>query len=170
MESLASPTRFLPPSAKSASEDSVSRFGNGSKLPLVEPFEASLPPDLSRLRGLRHQLGAWLERGGVPSDQRNAVVLAIHEAAANAIEHANGRVTVRGARDEDKLLLVVSNTGRWKDRTFIDVGRGRGLSLMRALMSNLEIHTESDRTTIRMRMDFSESSRPGGSGSDRVTT
>ena len=58
----------------------------------------------------------WLDSIGASGEQRDAVVLAIHEAAANAIEHANGQVTVRGARDRDRLLLVVSNTGPWKDR------------------------------------------------------
>jgi len=127
----------------------------------VEPFEASLPPDLERLRALRRELGDWLDKVGASSDQRDAVVLAIHEAAANAIEHANGRVTVRGAGDEDKLLLVVSNTGRWKGSGPSDGGVG-GLTLMRALMSNLEIHVEPERTTVRMRLDFSPKKLPHG--------
>jgi serine/threonine-protein kinase RsbW len=120
----------------------------------VEPFEASLPPDLSRLRRLRHDLAAWLERVEVPASQRDAVVLAIHEAAANGIEHANGRVTIRGARDEDRLILVVSNSGRWRGPRPANLGRGRGLMLMRALMSNLELRVEPERTTVRMRIDL----------------
>jgi serine/threonine-protein kinase RsbW len=120
----------------------------------VEPFEASLPPDLSRLRGLRHEIAAWLDSIGVPPDPRDAVVLAVHEAAANAIEHATGRVTVRGARDGEKLLLVVSNSGRWRGPRTVDVARGRGLTIMRGLMTNLEIRTNPEGTTVRMRMDF----------------
>jgi anti-sigma regulatory factor (Ser/Thr protein kinase) len=120
----------------------------------VEPFEASLPPDLSRLRRLRHDVAAWLDSIGVPPDRRDGVVLAVHEAAANAIEHATGRVTVRGAHDGEKLLLVVSNTGRWRGPRSVDVARGRGLTIMRALMNNLEIRTDSEGTTVRMRMDF----------------
>ncbi len=122
----------------------------------MEPFEALLPPDLARLRGLRHELGAWLEDIGASAEQRDAVVLAIHEAAANAIEHANGKVTVRGARDGDRLLLVVSNTGRWRGPKPNNIARGRGLTLMRALMSNVEIHVEPERTTVRMRLNVSE--------------
>ena len=134
----------------------------------MEPFEASLPPDLARLRALRRELGDWLDKIGATSDQRDAAVLAIHEAAANAIEHANGRVTVRGARDEDKLLLVVSNTGRWKGSKPRDMGLG-GLTLMRALMSNLEIHVEPERTTVRMRLDFSPGEELAELGFSRVT-
>ncbi len=122
----------------------------------MEPFEASLPPDLARLRGLRDQLGTWLDSVGASGEQRDAVVLAIHEAAANAIEHANGQVTVRGARDRDRLLLVVSNTGPWDGPRPSAVGRGGGLTLMHALMSNIEIHTQAERTTVRMRLDVAE--------------
>lgn len=120
----------------------------------MEPFHASLPPDLSRLRALRHALKAWLELVAVSDDQRNAIVLAVHEAAANAIEHAGARVTVRGARDEDKLLLVVSNSGRWRELRSNDAGRGRGLSLMRALMTDIEVQARPERTIVRMRIDL----------------
>ena len=120
----------------------------------MEPFEASLPPDLPRLRGLRHDVAAWLDSIGVPAESRDGVVLAVHEAAANAIEHATGRVTVRGAHDGEKLLLVVSNTGRWRGSHPVDLARGRGLTIMRALMNNLEIRTDPEGTTVRMRMDF----------------
>jgi serine/threonine-protein kinase RsbW len=123
----------------------------------MEPFEASLPPDLSRLRGLRHDLADWLDTVGVDTYRRDAVVLAVHEAAANGIEHANGRVTIRGTRDEDKLLLVVSNSGRWRGPRPPEPQRGRGLDLMRALLSRMEIRVDPDGTTVRMRMDLFDS-------------
>lgn len=120
----------------------------------VQPFETSLPPDLNRLRGLRHELAAWLDSSGVSTDHRDAVVLATHEAAANAIVHATGRVSVRGAIDDDKLILIVSNTGEWKERRSDDPGQAIGLALMRALMSNLDVQVKPRHTTIRMRMQL----------------
>jgi anti-sigma regulatory factor (Ser/Thr protein kinase) len=124
----------------------------------MEHFEATLPPDLARLRGLRHQLSDWLEGGKVPSHARDAIVLAIHEAAANAIDHACSSVSIRGVRDENKLILVVSNSGRWrKPRLSEELSRGRGLTLMEALTSQMEILTNPERTTIRMRVDLQES-------------
>ena len=120
----------------------------------MEPFEASLPPDLLRLRGLRKALAAWLEMVDVPPSQREPVVLATHEAAANAIEHACGRVTVRAVRDPDKIIVVVTNSGRWKGPNPPKVERGSGMVLMQGLMSRFEIRVEPERTTLRMGMDL----------------
>jgi anti-sigma regulatory factor (Ser/Thr protein kinase) len=107
-----------------------------------------------RLRELRHDLAGWLDSVGVTDDRRDAVVLAVHEAAANAIEHACSRVTIRGARDDDKLIVVVTNNGRWRGPAPDELARGRGLTVMRGLVSQLEISTEPDRTSVRMRMDI----------------
>jgi anti-sigma regulatory factor (Ser/Thr protein kinase) len=126
----------------------------------VEPFEVSLPPDLARLRDLRRDLAAWLERVGVTGSDRDAVVLATHEAAANGIEHAAARVVVRGVRDEEKLLVVVSNTGRWRGRPADELRGGSGLTVIRGLMSQLDINFGEGRTTLRMRMDLDREGEP----------
>jgi anti-sigma regulatory factor (Ser/Thr protein kinase) len=120
----------------------------------VEPFEASLPPDLTRLRELRRDLAGWLERVGINGADRDAIVLATHEAAANGIQHAAARVVVRGVRDEEKLLVVVSNSGRWRGGPWDRVRTGSGLTVMRGLMSRLDINVGEGRTTVRMRMDL----------------
>lgn len=121
----------------------------------MEPFEANLPRDLHRLRALRRDLAAWLDRTGVQRDERDAIVLAVHEAAANAIQHAGSQVTVRGARDEDKVIVVVSNSGRWSGgKPEAEIDRGRGLTIMRGLMSHLDVARMPDQTTIRMRLDL----------------
>lgn len=120
-----------------------------------------MPRDLRRLRGLRHELGRWLALVEVPEEYRDAVVLAVHEAAANAIEHAGARVTVRGARDEDRVIVVVSNEGRWTGpRPADELGGGHGLTIMQGLMSNLEIARGPSRTTVRMRLDLANGRAP----------
>lgn len=121
----------------------------------MEPFEASLPPDLMQLRELRRDLTSWLERVGVTGPDQDAIVLATHEAAANGIEHAAARVVVRGVRDEEKLLVVVSNSGRWRGPPPRDELRsGSGLTIIRGLMSRLDINVAEGGTTLRMRMDL----------------
>ena len=61
-------------------------------------FETLVEPVLTALGPLRRSLDAWLERGGMDEPPRAAVVLATHEAVANAIQHAGtrGHVVVRG--------------------------------------------------------------------------
>lgn len=122
----------------------------------MEAFEASLGLDLSLLRGLRRALHSWLVDVGVDERAADDIVLATHEAAANAIEHAvlGTEVTVRGARDEDRLIVVVTNACAWKRSRSTPESRGRGLLLMESLMTKVEIQTRSKVTTLRMRKDL----------------
>jgi anti-sigma regulatory factor (Ser/Thr protein kinase) len=92
----------------------------------------------------------------VPDEIHDDVVLATHEAAANAIEHAQlgTEITVRGVHDENKLLVIVTNSGVWKRPRSSDEMRGRGLALMQALMSEVEVQVRNRRTVLRMRKDL----------------
>jgi anti-sigma regulatory factor (Ser/Thr protein kinase) len=93
----------------------------------------------------------------VPDEIHDDVILATHEATANAIEHAElgTEVTVRGVHDDEKLLMIVTNSGVWKRPRSTDETRGRGLALIRALMSEVEVHVRNRRTVLRMRKDLS---------------
>lgn len=123
----------------------------------MDPFEASLSQDLSLLGGLRRELAAWLAQVQVVGGLMDDIILATHEAAANAIEHARTgtEVTIRGVRDESKVVIVVANSGGWKKPRSVYEMRGRGLTLMKQLMSDLEIQVKSQSTVVRMRKDLS---------------
>ena len=125
----------------------------------IEPFETSLSLDLFLLRGMRRELAAWLARIRVADDVRDEIVLATHEAAANAIEHARtgSELTVRAVRDENKVIIVVTNSGEWKPSRSLEEMRGRGLILMKQVMTDLEIQVRSQNTVVRMRRDLSVS-------------
>lgn len=113
---------------------------------------ATLPCDLTRLRGLRRDLGAWLEQNGLPDELRNSVILSTHEAAANAIEHAAPctSVEIRAAIEQDQLTVAVTDTGTWKHASFDNDERGRGLMIISILMPHVEITSKPNGTTIRM--------------------
>jgi anti-sigma regulatory factor (Ser/Thr protein kinase) len=119
----------------------------------AEVFTATLPADPGLLREFRQQLLAWLEAAAVAERARNAILLAAHEAAANAIEHAAAPVTVIGRVEADVILIEVTSAGRWRaPAQGIPDERGRGLALMRGLLSDVEILAEKERTIVRMRM------------------
>jgi anti-sigma regulatory factor (Ser/Thr protein kinase) len=118
-----------------------------------EPFVATLPCELMRLRELRRNLAEWLDQTDLSDEVRSSVVLATHEAAANAIEHAEPcrSVEVHAAIERDSLTVAVMDTGIWKHASFDNDERGRGLMMISVLMPHVEITSEPHGTTVRMR-------------------
>jgi anti-sigma regulatory factor (Ser/Thr protein kinase) len=114
----------------------------------VTAFAATLVDGPTELRGLRHVLGSWLELMDASADVRGAVMLATHEAAANAMAHGEpeGPVTVSACQDDDGSFTVeVTNHGGWKEPS--PGHHGRGLLMMNELMSHVGFQT---RTSVRM--------------------
>ena len=150
-----------PENASALEAKTLERFSRSAtrEYPIMEAFEASLSLDPWHLRGLRRELAAWLERASVADEICEAIILATHEAAANAIEHADPgtEVTVKGVRADNKLMVMVTNSGEWKDaQAAADGLRGRGMAIMKALMSEVDVQVKSRRTVVRMRRDLSE--------------
>ena len=123
---------------------------------IVEVFAAVLASKPGVLRGFRHRLRTWLEVAGVSARGCDAIVLAAHEAAANGVQHATigEPVTVRGRIEDGSVLIEVGSEGLWGARSDDRAPdeRGRGLALMKSLMSSVEILTDEQRTTVRLRL------------------
>ena len=105
------------------------------------------------LGSMRRALGAWLDAAGVGEEPGADVVLAIHEAVANALEHSGGAqpVVVRGTRLEGLVVVEVLDSGSWKAPELpAPEERGRGLALIRDLVTDAEIITRTDGTTVRL--------------------
>jgi anti-sigma regulatory factor (Ser/Thr protein kinase) len=120
---------------------------------MVSDFHIRLPPDAGQLAPLRRSLADWLAHAEVEPNASAAVVLATHEAAANAIEHAQAEVVVTVSRDRDRMTVVVRNAGGWKESDE-DEYRGRGLILMRGLMSQVEVGSHPDGSVVRMQLSL----------------
>ena len=125
------------------------------------PFAMTFGDAPEGLRPLRHRLQAWLELNGCTPDDADAVVLAVNEAAANAIEHGyrngEGRVEVAGDLVDHELRMSVVDHGDWRPG-HPDPARGRGLPLMRTLMDDVDIEplTPGTRVILRRRVDVGE--------------
>jgi hypothetical protein len=120
------------------------------------PLEMNFPAEAGELAGTRNALRGWLTRANVDAEQVQDVLIATGEAVANAIEHGHrdnrgGTVTLRATALADRVHVTVVDTGVWKTpRPDVDITRGRGVTLMRALMQDVSIHPDPTGTTVHM--------------------
>ena len=83
---------------------------------------------------------------------RSDLVLATHEAAANAIEHAASLTTIeiRAELATATVAIEITDHGRWQDTGSENEERGRGLQLIESLVSAVKIETGEEGTTLRL--------------------
>jgi serine/threonine-protein kinase RsbW len=119
-------------------------------------FTRALPASPAELVSLRAQLRAWLAESGVDETVVHDVVLAVSEAAANAIEHglsfdAAQVVTVSARVDEAGGLDVeVADEGTWS-APHGDGDRGHGLRIIATIMEDVSVRSGGEGTVVRMR-------------------
>ena len=103
---------------------------------------------------MRRALTAWLEQAGIAPERTRDVALAASEAAANAAEHAyafDGRslVHVEAWLSDGELHVSVRDAGRWR-QPLGETDRGRGRTIMDALMRIVTIDSGEHGTVVRM--------------------
>ncbi|MGC2655591.1 MAG: SpoIIE family protein phosphatase, partial [Mycobacterium sp.] len=120
------------------------------------PLEMSFPAHVSQLDRVRTALRSWLTKSRVGSNQAYDVLIAAGEAVANAIEHGHrhspeGTVSLRATALADQVQLTITDTGSWKPpEAPTDSRRGRGITLMRALMHDVDIQPHTAGTTVHL--------------------
>jgi serine/threonine-protein kinase RsbW len=111
--------------------------------------------DTNRLAALRLAVGRWAESIGLPRDKREDIVLASHEALANAAEHAyagraDGVIDLYAHSAPDLVTVVVTDYGAWRPPRPSDGLRGRGLMLISALAHHSDVIHDRAGTTVTM--------------------
>jgi serine/threonine-protein kinase RsbW len=125
------------------------------RLPTMSMYRHAFPADPAELAGLRESLRAWLGQVGIVEEAERSTVLAVSEAAANAIEHGYGSdgagivTVVARLNGSARLEITVRDEGAWRDEAS-DVDRGRGLLIMQAIVDEFSIVRENDGTVLRM--------------------
>jgi anti-sigma regulatory factor (Ser/Thr protein kinase) len=126
-----------------------------------DPLQIRLPAIPASLAVVRAHLRSWLPTAAVNAATADDVLLAVGEAASNAVEHA-----VRGAgRDvelevtaqatDTGLALTVKDNGRWHALPSRTRGqRGHGSRLMRALVDTVTITPTPQGTTVEMHKEL----------------
>lgn len=123
-------------------------------------FEIDIPADPGALSGMRRRLLGWLNEAGVGEPIAGEVILAVGEAVANAIEHAypqhtaDGVVTITAEMDAQQLEVSVQDSGAWHDTAEPDPTRGRGFTIMEALMRQIHVHATDSGTRVHMLRDL----------------
>ena len=122
-------------------------------IPVQDRFSVEFPAEPEALSAVRALLRRWL-RHAAGSDQEIAeVTTACGEAATNAIEHgaAGGGAPfeISGRLDGREIDITVVDRGAWREPRGDD--RGRGISLMQALMDEVDVTPGSEGTTVRLR-------------------
>jgi PAS domain S-box-containing protein len=120
------------------------------------PLELAFPADIGQLRPVRARLRGWLAGCGLAAPVAQDALVAAGEAVANAIEHGHrdrpgAQIRLHAAVSAGRLRLTVADSGRWLPPTAEPAPyRGKGISLMRAMMDNVNFDAGRAGTTVTM--------------------
>jgi serine/threonine-protein kinase RsbW len=117
------------------------------------------PRQLAPMRGAVHR---WLTSLSLPEDAEDDLVLAVGEAATNSVEHAY-RPAMAGDTVEltfwiepQAVCFEVVDHGVWKVPAGEPTGRGRGIEMMRRLVTFVLIHHDDRGTRVLLRQWISQ--------------
>lgn len=117
------------------------------------PLHLTLDATIRAARMVRTRLRQWLSEVGADADDISDVVHAISEFVENAVEHGyatevtDGVVVEATLSGDGSLHASVSDRGRWKDHREGETGRGRGLAMAEALVSEAHVRHGAEGTT-----------------------
>jgi serine/threonine-protein kinase RsbW len=129
----------------------------------VEFVHRSWPADPAQLTVIRHELAGWLAPLSLTDDEMADVVLAVDEAAANAVRHAYGPEeagaveltlwTEPAGSDEGTatLCIEVVDHGHWQPPAEQPTEGGRGIPLMSTMSESVLIHYDERGSRVLLR-------------------
>ncbi|HEX8645894.1 MAG TPA: SpoIIE family protein phosphatase [Thermoleophilaceae bacterium] len=119
----------------------------------AERLDLHLPAQPGALATMRRAFQDWLRGREVEERIGYDVLVALGEAAANAVEHAYGPseayFRVSAEIDTGDVVVTVRDEGQWREAR--GSHRGRGLSMMRDLMDDVKVESDEDGTKVVMR-------------------
>jgi anti-sigma regulatory factor (Ser/Thr protein kinase) len=111
------------------------------------------------LRRLRQLVLRMAHRAGLDSHRTGQLVLAVNEAASNAIEHAGGAGRLEIVQDDDRALIAEITDHGPGLPTEVSLSLpapestgGRGLWLIREVCDHVQLRTGRTGTTVRIEM------------------
>jgi anti-sigma regulatory factor (Ser/Thr protein kinase) len=131
------------------------KAGNG--VHQAKRLQVLIPADASQLSNLRQVQREWAASMGLDDETQEILLLAVQEAAANAVEHAYwsavtpGIVEVSFWLDSDAVNARIADSGTWRPPTMGSPFRGYGLTMMRSLVDFVSIDPGPEGTTVFLR-------------------
>ena len=133
----------------------------------IEFVHRRWPADPAQLSVIRRQLISWLEPLRLTEAEIADVVLAVDEAAANAVRHAYGpdesgavELTLWTEHDPqtaaNTLSIEVVDHGRWQPPQARTVSGGRGIPLMSSMAESVLIHYDERGSRVLLRHRLAE--------------
>ena len=142
-------------------------------------LELSFPHDPARLLRVRERIRDYLDHLALDEESIDEVILAIMEAATNALRHSGGAagIGIRISVEDGQLVACVSDDGRGFDLAAhrpdeppdVVSSGGRGLFLIGELMDSVEFLFDTG-TEVRMRKSVRVKPGPPPRGSARAVS
>ena len=141
----------------STSFGGLAHIRDAFELPLAQPAAVSddlefTVTDLSALRSRVHRRAVAI----LDPERAEDLVLAVHEVAANSVDHAGGTGRLRIWREPGAFVCEIRDRGRIQDALVgrrtptVDQPRGRGLWLANQLCDLVQIRSAADGTIVRI--------------------
>jgi anti-sigma regulatory factor (Ser/Thr protein kinase) len=127
--------------------------------PHSEFAHRSWPADVHQLPAIREDVRGWLKPLELTEGARQDLVLAVSEAASNALAHAypepsgpSGRDTVEMTYwiDDGRVWIEIVDRGAWKTPKDSADGHGLGIPMMQRLVDSVMIHYGARGTSVLM--------------------
>ncbi|WP_188112961.1 SpoIIE family protein phosphatase [Mycobacterium simiae] len=125
------------------------------------PLRMRVPAVPTSLRDIRQRLRSWLPAAAFDAEVVGDIVLAVGEAATNAVEHAvreadhDVELTVTAEVIDTALAVTVTDNGRWLPPPAASGNRGRGIALMKALVDRAAVTPTPAGTTVALVKELS---------------
>jgi serine/threonine-protein kinase RsbW len=133
------------PPSDSAARRPARKAGRSAQPAHSEFAHRSWPAEPGRLPGIRSAVRSWLRAVGLSDQAQQDVLLAVNEAATNAVEHAypsdasGDTVDITFWTEPDHLWIQIDDHGHWKTPATGPTGRGLGIPMMQRLVDSIMI-------------------------------
>ncbi|TMC92974.1 MAG: STAS domain-containing protein [Chloroflexi bacterium] len=149
-------------------EASTATSTDGNRTDGPAPADAPLPPPprqryvlpltIHRLHAMRAVVAAEAAKAGLAKERASNLVIAANEVATNSLRQGRDTAVLRIWKEDEALVCEVSDRGQLaspladRQKPAPDLGAGRGLWLANHLCDLMQLRSEPDGTTVRLRM------------------